>query len=131
MRDFFFFLLYLRKIELETMNIAHYLDATYLKTAEQAGITLEETKQNVTTLVKEAILNDFKLVMIRAEYVSHAKKLIRDANSNVLVGTVVGFYEGTTPVDEKIEEATKRLTPSIPIKKVSLLYMQYFLNFIL
>ena len=37
------------------MQINNYLDSTYLKTAKQAGISEEETKQNVINLINEAI----------------------------------------------------------------------------
>jgi deoxyribose-phosphate aldolase len=37
------------------MKISHYLDATYLKTAIQAGITEKENLEKVVALTKEAI----------------------------------------------------------------------------
>ena len=95
------------------MNIADYLDSTYLKTAEQAEISLLETKQNVISLIEEAIVNDFKLVMLRAEYVPLAKRLIQDANSDVLVGTVIGFHEGTITTDEKLQEAKNAIDAKV------------------
>lgn len=91
------------------MNIVSHLDSTYLKTAEQAGVSLEETKQNVITIIEEAIVNNFKLVMIRLEYVSLAKRLIQDAKSDVLVGTVIGFHEGIKSTNEKLIEAQKAI----------------------
>ena len=77
------------------MKLAQYLDSTYLKTPIQAGISEQETKQNVIKLVEEAISLNFKLVMIRAKYISLAKTMISNSNSNVLTGTVIGFHEGS------------------------------------
>jgi deoxyribose-phosphate aldolase len=91
------------------MNINQYLDATYLKTAAQANITESETQQKVIDLVNEAIAENFKLAMIRPEYVAMAKNMIGTANSDVLVGTVIGFHEGTYSTSEKIEEAKKAI----------------------
>lgn len=87
------------------MNISQYLDTTYLKTAHQAGISEEQTKQEVIKLIKEAIENNFKLIMIRPEFVSMAHKMVHESNSNILVGTVIGFHEGTYSTNEKLSEA--------------------------
>lgn len=95
------------------MNLVKYLDSTYLKTDEQAHISIIETKQNVISLIEDAITNDFKLVMIRPEYVSLAKRLIADAKSNVLVGTVIGFHEGTNTIYQKLEEGTNAINNNV------------------
>ena len=95
------------------MQLNKYLDSTYLKTAEQAGITQEETKQKVIDLINEAIENDFVLVMIRPEFVKMARKMIDDAKANVQVGTVIGFHEGTYPLDEKLQEAKKAIADGV------------------
>lgn len=95
------------------MNINQYLDSTYLKTAQQAGITEKETKQQVINLIDEAIQNNFKLVMIRPEFVAMAKKMIAEANSEVIVGTVIGFHEGTTSVENKLAEAQKAIEDQV------------------
>ncbi len=95
------------------MNIANYLDSTYLKTAEQADISLVETKQNVIELIEDAIIKNFKLVMLRSEYVSLAKRLIQDADSDVLVGTVIGFHEGTITTNKKLQEAQKAIDNNV------------------
>ena len=58
------------------MEISHYLDATYLKTAIQAGITEKENLQKIVALTKEAINYDYKLVMIRSNYITTAKKIL-------------------------------------------------------
>jgi deoxyribose-phosphate aldolase len=91
------------------MNVNQYLDSTYLKTPEQANISEEETKQNVIALIEEAIIDHFKLVMIRPDYVSLAKEIITKANSNVVVGTVIGFHEGTYSIEDKLKEAQKAI----------------------
>lgn len=91
------------------MRLEQYLDSTYLKTAEQAAISEEETEVIIIKLVEEAIAFNFKLVMIRANYISLAKALIIKAKSNVLVGTVIGFHEGTYSLKEKLIEAQKAI----------------------
>ncbi|MBO9692051.1 deoxyribose-phosphate aldolase [Chryseobacterium sp.] len=91
------------------MNIAQYLDSTYLKTPEQSGISHEKTLQKDKELAQEAIDNGIFAVMIRPDYVSEIKKYIQERNSNVAVGTVIGFHEGTYSVDEKLAEASKAI----------------------
>ncbi|QOD59951.1 deoxyribose-phosphate aldolase [Polaribacter haliotis] len=91
------------------MDISRFLDATYLKTAAQALISEEENLQNVIALVEEAILYDYKLIMIRAKYISIVKRFLADAKSAILIGTVIGFHEGTTTIEEKLQEAQKAI----------------------
>ena len=91
------------------MKLTQYLDSTYLKMPHQANITVEETTKMIVQLVEEAIEFDFKLVMIRANYVSLAKELIAKARSKVTIGTVIGFHEGTTTLKEKLKEAQKAI----------------------
>ncbi len=91
------------------MDIKQFLDSTYLKTAEQAGLTYEENIKVVQRFIAEAIEEHFKLIMIRPDMVSLAKKMITEANSKVLVGTVIGFHEGTASVEEKLAEASKAI----------------------
>lgn len=91
------------------MNIAQYLDSTYLKTPAQSGLSEEETLQKDIELAQEAIDNGIFAVMIRPDYVSAVKKYIIDKNSDVVVGTVIGFHEGTYSVEEKLEEAEKAI----------------------
>ena len=87
------------------MNISQYLESTYLKTSAQTNSTDIETKQNLKALIQEAIDSNFKLVMVRPEFVVLAKKMIAKAKSCVLVGTVIGFPEGTNTIAQKQEEA--------------------------
>ncbi|SIQ17873.1 deoxyribose-phosphate aldolase [Chryseobacterium sp. RU37D] len=91
------------------MNIAQYLDSTYLKTPAQSGLSDEETLQKDKDMAQEAIDNGIFAVMIRPDYVSEIKKYIQERNSNVVVGTVIGFYEGTYSIDEKLAEASKAI----------------------
>lgn len=91
------------------MNIAQYLDSTYLKTPEQSGMSSEETLQKDKDLAREAIDYGIFAVMIRPDYVSEIKKYIKEQNSNVAVGTVIGFHEGTYSTEEKLNEAEKAI----------------------
>lgn len=91
------------------MNINQYLDSTYLKTADQAGISEIETENKVKELVSEAIENNFKLAMIRPEFVAMARKMVKNANSATLIGTVIGFHEGTYETSKKLAEAQKAI----------------------
>jgi deoxyribose-phosphate aldolase len=91
------------------MKINQYLDATYLKTAAQANISEVENQQKVLDLVDEAILYRYKLIMIRAEYISVTKKILSESNSKVLIGTVIDFPEGNSSIENKLEEAKKAI----------------------
>ncbi len=95
------------------MQVNKHLDSTYLKTAEQAGISKQETKEKVLQLIDEAIENNFILVMIRPEFVKMAKKRILDAKANVQVGTVIGFHEGTYSVSEKLAQASQAIADNV------------------
>ena len=91
------------------MEINQYLDATYLKTASQANLSEEENQQKVIDLIKEAILYDYKLIMIRAKYIPLAKEMLKEAGKSNLIGTVIGFHEGSYSIEEKLEEAQKAI----------------------
>lgn len=91
------------------MNIAQYLDSTYLKTPSQAGISEDETFQKVKELTQEAIENRLFAVMIRPDYVARIKRYIQDENSDVVLGTVIGFHEGTYSLEAKLAEAKKAI----------------------
>ncbi|WP_158840133.1 deoxyribose-phosphate aldolase [Polaribacter sp. L3A8] len=91
------------------MKMNQYLDATYLKTASQANLTEEANQQKVVDLLEEAILFDYKLIMIRAKYIPLAKEVLKKGASKTLVGTVIGFHEGTYSSEEKINEAQKAI----------------------
>ncbi len=89
------------------MKIEHFLDSTYLKTASQANVSEEENYIINTKSIQEAIDYNFKLIMIRPEYVSVAKKMIGKAKSKVTIGTVIDFPLGQNSLEFKLEEAQK------------------------
>ncbi|MCY0968767.1 deoxyribose-phosphate aldolase [Chryseobacterium wangxinyae] len=91
------------------MNIAQYLDSTYLKTPLQANLSEEETFAKVIDLVKVANDNGIFAVMIRPDYVSAVRNFIKQNNSDMVLGTVIGFHEGTYSVTEKLTEALKSI----------------------
>lgn len=91
------------------MNIKQYLDSTYLKTAEQAGISIEENRLVAKQYVKEAIEEQFKLIMIRPDMVGMAHQMVVAAKSKVTVGTVIDFPEGASSVEIKLEEARQAI----------------------
>ena len=93
----------------EEDNIGNYIDSTYLKTPEQAVIDEEETETIIFNTVSDAIENNFKLVMIRPEYVLTAREIIDKASSNVLVGTVIGFPNGDGWMGDKFDEAMEAI----------------------
>ena len=91
------------------MNIKQYLDSTYLKTADQAGLNEVENVLVAKGFIEEAINEHFKLIMIRPGIVSLAKKMIIESNSNLQIGTVIDFPEGKSSVNEKINEAIQAI----------------------
>ena len=95
------------------MNIKHYLDSTYLKTATQAGLTEKENATVVEGFIQEAIAEGFKLIMIRPDHVKTARKMIDAAGSKLLVGTVISFPEGTNSLEEKLAEAQKAIEDGV------------------
>ena len=86
-----------------------YLDATYLKTAEQAGLSKKANMEVVKMNIKEAIEEQFKLIMIRPEFVSVAKEMIQESNSNLTIGTVIDFPKGNGSLESKLAEAEKAI----------------------
>lgn len=91
------------------MEINKYLDSTYLKNPAQSGLSDEETLKTVLHLTDEAIENNIFAVMIRPDYVKMVKEYLSEKNSNVKVGTVIGFHEGTYSTEEKHAEAKKAI----------------------
>lgn len=88
-----------------SFSIKEYLDSTYLKTAEQAGISEDENKKITRDLVLQAINNKFKVAMILPQYVAMARNILFDAKSKTLLGTVIDFPEGKSNLDDKLMEA--------------------------
>ena len=95
------------------MNIKQYLDSTYLKTADQAGLNEVENVLVAKGFIEEAINEHFKLIMIRPRIVFLAKKMIAEANSNLQIGTVIDFPEGKSSVNEKINEAIQAINDGV------------------
>jgi deoxyribose-phosphate aldolase len=91
------------------MRISQYLDATYLKTATQAGVTEKENLQRIVVLTEEAISYYYKLIMIRENYIPVVKKILVAAKSTVLIGTVIDFPEGKSTIEEKLKEAQRAI----------------------
>ena len=91
------------------MNIKQYLDSTYLKTAAQANISEQENTEIVKNCIREAIDNNFKLIMIRPDKVTLAKKMIDEAHSKVTIGTVIDFPLGNGTLEEKLAEAKEAI----------------------
>lgn len=86
-------------------NVNDFLDATYLKTPEQANISKLENDAVVEELLHNAVKHKYKCVMIRPEYVATAKQYFIKNKSKVLVGTVIDFPEGTANLQEKLSQA--------------------------
>ena len=93
----------------EEDNVGDYIDSTYLKTSEQAGISDDETNRMVSKTIQDAMDNNMKLVMIRPEFVSLASQMIKEYGSNVLVGTVIGFPYGDNEHGDKMDEALEAI----------------------
>jgi deoxyribose-phosphate aldolase len=91
------------------MKMQQYLDSTYLKTPNQAGLSNIENTKIVEGFIQEAIEERFKLIMIRPDMVTLAEKMIQYANSKLTIGTVIGFPEGTYSLEEKLAEAQKAI----------------------
>ncbi len=91
------------------MSIKSYLDSTYLKTPEQAGISNSETLEVVRNLTLEAMKNGIYAVMIRPDYVRSIREMLNEHKSDVVLGTVIGFPEGVYDLSEKMREAQKAI----------------------
>lgn len=91
------------------MSINQYLDSTYLKTPAQAGISNSDTLDMVHKLTQDAIDNEIYAVMIRPDYVRSVRALLEERKSNVVLGTVIGFHEGTNDLNEKLREAQRAI----------------------
>ncbi|MFL9837170.1 deoxyribose-phosphate aldolase [Flavobacterium sp. ST-75] len=87
------------------MDVRQYIDSTYLKTPAMAGVTIKDNNEVVKSLVRDAVINGYKLVMVRPETVTFVKELLSVERSKVLIGTVVDFPEGEGTLFKKLEEA--------------------------
>lgn len=86
-------------------NVNEFLDATYLKTPEQANVSKKENDAVVEELLQNAIKHKYKCIMIRPEYVATAKHYLIKNKSKVLVGTVIDFPEGKASLQDKLSQA--------------------------
>ena len=91
-------------------HLRSFLDSTYLKTAKQASLSELENQKIVKELVQEAVAFNFKLVMIRPEYVRKTRIFLDKQDSNVLVGTVIDFPLGKASLEAKISEAEQAIS---------------------
>ncbi len=107
------------------MHIAQYLDSTYLKKPSEAGISEQETLQIVKNLTQEAIDHHLFAVMIRPDYISEIKKYLKERNAEVVLGTVIGFHEGTYTIAEKLAEAEKAIEDGADELDFVINYMAY------
>lgn len=89
----------------EQLNLAQYLDSTYLKTVEESGLTKLEHQQIVIDAIDDAIEAKFACIMIRPEFVAMAKERIEGNKSKLKVGTVVDFPFGNGSTEQKLTEA--------------------------
>lgn len=91
------------------MDMKQFLDSTYLKTADQAGLDQAAHYQTVHSFILDTIKGQYKCVMIRPEFVTLAKKEVLNHKSAVLVGTVISFPDGLNTTQQKLEEAQKAI----------------------
>lgn len=91
------------------MDVRQYLDSTYLKTAEQAGLSPQENQEVVARFVKEAIDEGFKLIMIRPDMVKMARQMVDREQSSLLIGTVIDFPNGNSALGDKLREAAQAI----------------------
>ena len=92
------------------MQLQKYLDSTYLKTPEQAAITKKETLSILKNLTDEAVENQIFAVMIRPDFVKEIRSYLDSNNSEVILGTVIGFPEGTFTESKKLAEANQAIS---------------------
>jgi deoxyribose-phosphate aldolase len=92
------------------VKIEEYLDSTYLKLPEEAGISIEETEVIINKIIEEGIASNFACVMIRPNFISKAVEKIQNSKSKLKVGTVIDFPFGNSSTEKKIEEAEKAIS---------------------
>ena len=92
-----------------TTKIEDFIDSTYLKIKDESGLTDEQEKIFIKSFVLDAVEHHFKLVMIRSNHITFAKKIIAEKNSNVLVGTVIDFPSGNLSTESKLDEISKAI----------------------
>jgi len=95
------------------LNINEYLDSTFLKTPLECKMKDLEYISKVESVIQEAIDYNFKLVMLRLQYIPLAIKLINDQKSKLLTGTVIDFPFGNSNTVKKIELAQEALNYNV------------------
>lgn len=78
------------------LTISRMIDHTLLRT--------DTNPAEIDKLCAEAKENDFASVCVRPEFVSQAAANL-ESTPNTVVTTVVGFWEGTYPTEDKVREA--------------------------
>lgn len=94
-------------------DLREFMDSTYLKLADQAGLTEVENNQVVADLVQEAIDEKFKLAMIRPDQVKMGRRMVDAAHSKVAIGTVIDFPEGNRGLEAKLAEAKQAVADGV------------------
>lgn len=94
-------------------DLREFMDSTYLKTAEQAGLSEVDNKKVVTDLIQEAIDEQFKLAMIRPEEVKQGRALVDQHKASVLIGTVIDFPAGNSGLEAKLKEAKQAVADGV------------------
>ena len=92
------------------MKIEEYLDSTYLKLPEEAGVSIEETEAKINEIIEEGIASNFACVMIRPNFVSKAVEKIQNSKSKLKVGTVIDFPLGNDSTENKVIEAKEAIS---------------------
>ena len=87
------------------MRLEKYLESTFLKTRKESSLSHQDLCSIIQDLVEEAIEYNFKLVMIRPDYIEFANKIILANNSQLLLGTVIDFPNGDESTENKVKEA--------------------------
>lgn len=90
-------------------DLKKYLDSTFLKTVSDFAGDESKYMLELEKVIDEAIAEEFKLVMIRPEYVSFARRKVTALNSSLLIGTVIDFPVGDGGEAAKLEEALKAI----------------------
>tara|TARA_B110000008_G_scaffold254481_1_gene270465 strand:- start:28 stop:750 length:723 start_codon:yes stop_codon:yes gene_type:complete len=93
----------------EGLNIAQYLDSTYLTTSKETDCTEKEEMFIVKNKIKEAISCQFACIMIRPIFVKMAKDIIEQASGSLKIGTVIDFPLGNSSTKQKLVEAKKAM----------------------
>ena len=83
----------------ENENVGSYIDSTYLKTSDQAGIGEEETDMIVFNTIKNAIEHNMKLVMLRPEYVKTAREFIDSSLGEKFDEAIKAIQDGVDELD--------------------------------